>query len=100
MREILSQTPGTQVAGGGRFLFGADGSLVDAKVPDRRWPAFAKTVGRDAWGDWGCTGQVLVSPDQTMAACTAVLVQEAQKPPQRQVRPHWSLWLFDLEQAR
>jgi len=100
VREIVSTTPGTRVAGGGRFLFGADGSLVDAQVPDRQWPAFARTVGRDVWGDWGCTGQVLVSPDQTMAACAAALVQEAKEPPHHQVRPHLSLWVFDLEQAR
>ena len=74
--------------------------MIDARHPESRWPSVLRTVGRDVWGDWGCAGPPLVSPDQGSAACVAVLVQEAAKTPLRQVRPHWSLWLFDLEEAQ
>jgi hypothetical protein len=97
LKELLGKTPGSRVAGGGRFVFDEAGALIDAQDPQRFWPSVVKPVGRDVWGDWGCEGQPLVSPDQRRAACTAQLVGEAEKAPLHQTRPHRQLWIFDLE---
>jgi hypothetical protein len=78
-------------------VFDESGSLIDAQDSQIFWPSVVKTVGRDAWGDWGCEGQPLVSPDLGKAACAAKLVREAEKTPHHKIRPHRELWIFDLE---